>query len=760
MHRKLFLGAGLLAAALSGAALTAWQIRSRASPARLLGWTPEARAAEAKPGAPPRTLSPDDPLLGFSRYLPGEVSHYGAILQAGRLWRAFVGSNAFARIAATPVVKTFLAEAAREVDLKDLPPEGRQALDLLAAAFDSEIAVAVPEEAPSRGLNVLKAIVLSAAVLTPSPSPAGSPAGRLLAEKRAPLRAAWESSLRSTAVPPLVLAARVRDPKRFDEFIRAMLDQGWLGFREGAPAHLRKVLERSYGPVTIGGVALRRIHMDLRELLPAATEELPGELLITKEEREAVLESLRRLSIDLHIGFLGEYFTVVISSDDKLIHQIVDRFEGRSKSTLAASPAFERIRGLLSADSLGVSYSDDRRLLKEFQEGLQPLFPQLLDPQFLSLLGAPPQMVPMVPFLRQDLEAGLFAGSLLREEVITLDRGIRRSSRCEIRDPSPDPGADRLVTPELVPDSAVGYYAERGSSLDDLWNIVHTLFAIQKSGLEPLKAQAAGNPRLAEIFRQQEDLARRILGSIDEKLAPALRGEMGIVLGPMVRLSVAALPEAEGLSIPTLALVVQSPEPEKGIEGFQEVFRAIIESLPGLIPLGPGGPPPIALVKRDLPGIEVQAIEFPGGKIEGFEPHLARLGNALIFSSSFALTRSVAEAAAGKAPRLAASDEHRAMSDFLDPKALQVSYLDGGRLTSALRTLADGVLGAVERNLGKGKGTAAAERRKEPLDQARSFVNELIAFLGCFRGHAASVTRDGSGLVEKEWIHIADLESK
>src|SRR5260221_8280792 len=134
MRRKVRVGVGLAMVVLFGAGASAWYVQSRFSPSRLLGWTPANAAAETG----------QDSLLGFSRYLPEEVSHYGAALQSGRLWKSFAGSNAIRRLAEVPAVKTFLAEAGEELHPGKVPRGGRQAPGLLPAALRSALGIPLP----------------------------------------------------------------------------------------------------------------------------------------------------------------------------------------------------------------------------------------------------------------------------------------------------------------------------------------------------------------------------------------------------------------------------------------------------------------------------------------------------------------------------------------------------------------------------------------------------------------------------------------
>jgi hypothetical protein len=708
-------------------------------------------------GAAPQPAT--DELLGFSRYLPPETGQYAALLQAGRVWRALTGSRAVARLLDTPELKTLQLELQRELDPAKLPPEGRQALDLLAAAFDSEVVIALPAESMPRMVGLFKALGLSAALFAPSPFPPESPQGRLLAQKRRPFREAWDRSLEGLQVPPFVLAARVKDGARFSAFVSQMLEQGRSGFitalagdRSLSP-RVRQAMDGAWTVEKVGGVPLHRFRLRAEDLL--TEEEVAGALEpagVPPGDRDRIAGAVRRLTLEVHVGFVGEYLTLAVAPDDRLIRQIVERYEGKPAGTLAASPAFERIRAALTPDAIGISYSDSRRLLGELDDVLD-LVRQGLDPQFLALLGAPGELLAGVERLRNKLVVRSELDVARDEGVAILDRGIRILGRLEYVQPPPvGPGPLRSL--DFVPADATGYWAAQGVSWDGLWSLVEDYFDQQAAVLAPIKARAAENPELAQAIRRQEAMAKRLLTPIRETLAPGLRGEMGLVLGAAVPLSVPAAPDVEGVRIPTGAMIAHVEDPAKVIDGFRALVRGIAETIVEMQGGDGFAPLPLLLVQREVEGQEVHALVIPGLRIVGFEPHLACVGKGLVLSSSFALTRRIRDAAEGRAPRIASTEAHRTMSAVLDPGAWEVSYLEGGRVQAMLQAVAEGVFTVVERE------SADRPENLKQVAQARVFVRALLDVAGCFRGHAASRVREGDADVLKEWTHFSDDATK
>ncbi len=132
-----------------------------------------------------------------------------------------------------------------------------------------------------------------------------------------------------------------------------------------------------------------------------------------------------------------------------------------------------------------------------------------------------------------------------------------------------------------------------------------------------------------------------------------------------------------------------------------------------------------------------------GFQLQGFEPHLAVLGKKLVASTSLALTRELREAAEGRTPGIASTEGHRSMGNLVDPKAVEVSFIDGDRLVSAIGLAVSDVV------------TLSVKDR-----QTRSFVEALMGALRCFRGHAYHLSGDGDALVSEEWIRFSDPDQR
>jgi hypothetical protein len=308
-----------------------------------------------------------------------------------------------------------------------------------------------------------------------------------------------------------------------------------------------------------------------------------------------------------------------------------------------------------------------------------------------------------------------------------------------------------MAVPDMVPAGAAGYYAVKDASWDELWMFVDNAFAEQQAVLARMKEQLKGNAEVLAAIRRQEALIARILDPIHGKLKPAMRGEMGFVLGPAAPLTLSGLAEAEGIVVPTGAVIVLSAKPDQIIEGFRDLVRGIAESL--VADAGSVALRPLALLTREEDGLTVHELIIPGMRMKGFEPHLARVGNAFVLSSSFALTRQIREAAAGRAPRVTAGATHRAMAAGLDPKAWEVSFLDGDRVHALLGKIADGIFETVGRNM-------RGPTDRETLVQVKDFVHEALRVAHCFRGHFASLVREGEMDVQREWTHFEDVGAK
>src|SRR6185436_18572205 len=136
----------------------------------------------------------------------------------------------------------------------------------------------------------------------------------------------------------------------------------------------------------------------------------------------------------------------------------------------------------------------------------------------------------LLELIKRDLQAELLAGYLRQEEIVSLDGGIRRSRRVEYPGDPPPLSTEPLGIPGQVPRDAVGFYAVKNASLDDLWNLARYSLQQYSASFQRLKALAAGDPQIGEAVAREEETVKSLLEVIDQKLAPALQGEMGFIL--------------------------------------------------------------------------------------------------------------------------------------------------------------------------------------------------------------------------------------
>jgi len=745
MRGKTVLVFSFLGFALAGTGLAGY-LSNRSRPSRLLGWNLQAKPAAALEAAnAPGGRSAADSILGFSRLLPPEIDHYYAVLQSGRVFQNVSGSAAYRRLMNTPELKALLGEAQKEFDPAQLPPQGRKLLDLFAAAFDTEFAIALPTETLPGAINFAKAVILSGFLM----SPAGRAEIPALAQKQKNLRQAWEASLSELRIPPLVLAARGKDGARFDEFVKEMLEEGWRGFLDsvatGVPAEVQKALKASFGRQAIGKSSLYRLRLKFGDLMTTRGQEaVLGSLPLGNQERQLLLNAVRRLAVDIHFGFLGEYLILSVSEDDRLIRKIVERHEGSPAATLASSKAFDRLRPLLTPDCIGITWSDDSRIQGDLR-ALGSLIGDVLDPQFLFFMNLPPPQAQLLQLVKRDFEAELRGNYLRQEELVYLDRGIRRLSRAEYAGDPPPLSAEPLVIPSHVPREAAGFYAVKNASLDGLWDLVRYGLEQYTASFERLKVLAGGDPQVAEAVAREEAMVKSLLAVIDQKLAPALRGELGFILGPPARVSI---PELGALSVPTVALVGNCARPEQVLEGLQDLLRLIATPLARAL-----GGPNVAprLVKGEIEGLEIHALQSAALQAEGFEPHFAVLGEVVVFSTSRELTRQIRTAGKGEAG-IALGNEYQAMGDLSEKSARELSFIDGPRMVVLLYSVAEGILSALDRS-----GAWGSPRG---LTRGRAFLKELLSVAGSFRGHAAVTVREGTADVRREWIRVQDIAEK
>jgi hypothetical protein len=334
----------------------------------LVSGGPMVRGAEPPPTA--------EELLGFSRYLPEETTGYLSLVSMGRLHDTIAASQAWQQVAAAPEIAEALKQMQATLASNDVPPEARMALDLLAAVGKSEVTLATSPEVSRDLLALARAGLLSVAVFAPSRFPPDSPPGLALEAKQAPLRAQWLATLPTVRIPSFVVAARVREAAKFEPFVRAALDQGrqalLADLNRGAPPEVRAAIEGAFSEVTLGKATMLRFHLRLGDVVPQQVigQSLMRGLPVGENEQIVIVGAVSNLTLDVHLGFVGEYLTLAVSSDDKFIRQIAERHEGKSQATLAASAAFAPIRAELTPEALGIMYADASESQREIRQSL------------------------------------------------------------------------------------------------------------------------------------------------------------------------------------------------------------------------------------------------------------------------------------------------------------------------------------------------------------------------------------------------------
>lgn len=717
--------------------------------------------ATAQTAAPAATQPGSEELLGFSRYLPADTRGYVSALQLGKLRSEVAASNAWQRIESIPEVKQGLTEVTKQLESNEVPPAARAALELLKAAGESEISFAAGGDSSQDVLNLLRTVFTSFVVFAPSPHDPDSLQGRTLEAKRAPIRVEWTTAVPKVRMPSMVFAARVKNPAKHRAFLETMLDLGWQGVvgeieRKAIP-EFREPLKKAYSQVKLGEVTMRRFHLRLGDVVPAeglaeGIERLPlGEV-----EKRTIERALLDQTIDVHLGFLGEYLTLAIGSDDRFIKQIVERFEGRSQETLAASAGFATIRNELAASALGVVYSDNSGLQRELQSSIMPLINKLADPELHTLLGAKSEITTAVHRVQFGLESAIAAMPLRQESVIKAEQGLKQYLRSEFdREPAVVP-TTALPTLKMIPEKAIAYSIIRNGTMENYLEQAKYLIAQQVAQLESMKQRFG--PNAAANFAQQIRLLESLVTTIDEKFVPSLQGEMGVVLGGFADFGVkeGRGPPVRGIPVPTLALLVHSAEADKAIDGVRDLFKTFVEAATAER-RGRGGEFPVEFVKHDLDGIETWIFKGDVMIIDGLEPHFAKVGGALVFSTSFELTKKMRDAAKGTSPAVTAAPVHQSMQDLLPVGAQQATFLNGAELNRSLRSTSAAVFGLIEKSP---EVLNLRQRDLENVPNVKRAIEIGLTFAECFRGAASSMVSEGRFDVLREWVKIEDLEAK
>lgn len=727
----------------------------------VLGLMSCADSAWAQAAPQPAAAPSNDDLLGFSRYLPADTRGYISALQLGKVRKDVAASNVWERIESIPEVKQALTEFKNRLESDDVPPPVRSALELLKAAGESEISFAAGGDSSQDILNLLRTVFTSFVVFAPSPHDPESQEGRTLEAKRAPLRAEWMAAAPKVRIPSLVFAARVKDPVKHRVFLETMLDVGWQGAvaeieRKAAPP-MREPLKKAYAQVKLGEVTMRRFRLRLGDVVPTeGLEEGVERMPIGDAEKQLIVRAVSDLSIDVHLGFLGEYLTLAIGSDDRFIKQIVERFEGRAQDTLAASAGFASIRAELAPSALAVVYSDNSGLQQELQASIMPLVNKLADPQLHQLLGATAQITTAAHRMQFGLESAILTMPLRQEAVIKVDQGLKQYLRSEFeREPAVVP-TEPLTSLAMIPEKTIAYAIIRNGTMENYLEQIKYLMAQQRAQLDDMKKRFGADA--TEIIRPQLQILDTIATTIDEKFMPSLKGEMGLLLGGFADFGVkeGKGPPIRGIPMPTLALLVHTAEADKAIEGVRDLFAAILE-MATAERRGRGGEFPVRFAKHDLDGIETWAFQGDIMIVDGLEPHFAKVGGALVFSTSFELTKKMRDAAKGTSPAVTASAEHQAMKELLPVGAQQATFFNGAEFNRSLRSTSAAIFGLIEKNP---EALNIRPRDLEEVPNVKRVIELGLSLAECLRGSASSIVSEGRFDVLREWVKIEDVKAK
>jgi len=713
--------------------------------------------------AQPATKPADNELLGFSRYLPADTRGYISGLQFGKLRGDVAASNAWKRISAIPEVKQGLEDVGKRMESGDVPAPVRVLIDLLKAAGESEISLAVAGDSSQDILNLARVALTTVAVMAPSPHAPDTLQGQVLETKRGPLHAEWIAGVPKVRMPSFVFAARVNEPAKYRAFIETMLDLAWQAAsaeidRKAVP-EFREPLKKAYSHVKIGEVGMIRFRLRLGDVLPLeGLAEGLDRLPLADGDKQLIIQAIADLSIDAHLGFLGEYLTLAIGSDDRFIKQIVERFEGRSKETLAASAGFATIRAELAPASLAIIYADNSELQRELQRSILPLINKLADPELHSLLEAPAEITVGVQRMQFALESAILNTPLRQEAVVKVDQGLKQYLRSEYdRKPAVVP-TKPLATLAMIPEKAIGYSIVRNGTMEHYLEQVKFMIAQQRAELETMRTRFGAHT--AEILRAQLQLLEAMAAPIDEKLLPSLKGEMAVVMGGFADFGVKEGKGPPGVSIrgipiPTLALLVHTAEADKAISGVGDIFKAIVDMVTSQ--RGGGGEFPVEFVKHDLDGIETWIFKSEFMIVDGLEPHFAKVNGALVFSTSFELTKKMRDTAKGTSPNVATAATHAAMKDLLPVGAEQVAFLNGAELNRSLRSTTTAVFGLLEKSP---ELFGLRARQLEQVPNVKRAIEMGLTLAECLRGSASSIVSEGKYDVLREWVHLEDLKAK
>jgi hypothetical protein len=725
--------------------------------AAMLG-RPAGAAAQSPPAAQAQPAAEE--LLGFSRYLPEDIDGYISLMQMGRVVRTVGESKAWAQLTETPEIREALDQWRQLQESGKIPPEAQLALQLLQASTESEVTLAIRPDVSKNLLGVAKLFVVGFGGFAPSRLDPNSPEGATLAVKQAAMRAEFVATAGTIRIPTIALALRVRDHVKYAPFLQLAIEQGRKAMLEElkmkAPPEIFARLEESLAPVQVGGSSLWRFHLRLGDVFPE------GELARGLErspfdpaQQQALITAVSNLTIDVHLGFIGEYLTLVISADDDLVKQIVERHEGRGKNTLAASAAFAPIRAENSPATIGILYGDATVSRNEMRDSLLPMLRSFGEPQFMSLLGMPPESAMMITKIAAQLEKDVAAMPLKQHSVLKLDQGLKQATQFEYDREPVALSTVPLTTIGATPANSIGFVAWREGSFEPLWDQILGMIEQVDLQMAATQRQLGDNPAFAADFGKNREKLQGVMRPIVEKLKPSLHGEMAIVLGPFVEFAVEgeAGKEVPRVSIPSAALLVRSPSTDRAIEGFHELFQSII-AFAGPNPGRPGPEVPVTFDVKTVDGIEARVLAYTKAPLRGIEPHVTKLGEGLVISSSFELTKQIREAASGRAPTVTTVPAYQAVANELPNTADQLTYIDGGVLVKNIRSTVEQVFSFAEANSAK---LRMSERDQREFAVVRRITDVALKFASTFRGAHSSRISEGRTDTLKEHVRFQDV---
>ncbi|MBA4020658.1 MAG: hypothetical protein C0483_26155 [Pirellula sp.] len=713
---------------------------------------PIAAALAQEPVDGAKQAAATDDVLGFSRYLPADTNGYVSLLQAGNVRKVVADSQAWSKLEEVPEVHAAL-EQARAQWKSELPMPVRAAADLAAAMFATEATFAATPETSRQLVHFVRVVLLAIPTFAPSQLPPGSAEEEALEQLRGPMRTDWLSAVQDVRVPPLVFAWRLPEIGNYRGFIDSMISLAWVGASaeiEKAPPPMRDALKKIYTQTKVGNAPTHRFRLRVGDVVPPMQiEQALHDAQLSATERRVLAHAVADLSIEIHLAYVGDYLTLVVGPDDSFIRQIVDRFEGRSAETLAASRAFAPLRGDLRPESLLVLYSDGEQAQRELLRVLLPLIDQLSHPKLWEAFGAPPTVSAQIQSLKGQLVNAAAASPIRQEAVILLEAGVKQTARMEY-ELSSAPAVGPLTVPKFVPAGAVAYSAYRYVNLAGVGQQAKGALEQQLAEFAEQRERYAGQPETLEFIDRRAAPMNDLLDLIDGKLAK-LAGEVGLVLGPFAKFSMEAPggPKMENLAVPTLALGIGTADSEQTFQTLTATVQTVMELI-----TSNSGQPSLSLVEQEVDGIAVQGLAPGLLPMQGFEPHLARVGDFVFFSTSHALTKQLRDAQAGKTPDVTTAAAYQAKQEYFPAKAAQLTFINGDTLHAELKSAADAIFAYIQAN------EEALHIRSDELaqiEQAKRLVATSLELLRCFRAAASGIVVDGSTHNLREWIHLEDL---